>query len=380
MHITIVTEFFPSSPQCNIKGGVEARAFFIARNLVRRGHRVTVLAFHQKGAPRKQTIDGIEVIRCGPEVPYSLRRSYFAILSFLVHTIRLSWSLKVDLVDGYNFIAYLSAYFLSRILGIPRVVTYHDVWLGEWIKNVGLFPGIIGSLVERFVLSVKWNKLIAVSTHTKEKLIRAGIDQKKIEVVYNGVDLALFNRIECPKEPGTICYVGRLVKYKRVDDLIKAIRILHDRNKKVKLKIIGSGPERNNLQNLTTKLNLSDYVKFLGFLDNYTEVISHLKNSYLFSLPSKVEGFGMVTIESAAAGTPYINSAIPATIEITRNGLGGLLFNPEDIEDLATKLEILLEDKDLYLQKQKEALELSQDFDWKKISDNIEKVYAEILK
>ncbi|ABR56017.1 glycosyl transferase group 1 [Methanococcus aeolicus Nankai-3] len=378
MNILIITEYFPSSEECNVKGGVEARAFYIAKNLAK-NHNVYVITSWEEGLSQKDEFCGISVIRCGKQRKYSQGGSFIERLSFMNEAVKTGKKLDVDIVEGYNFITYPVAYNISKKLNIPRVATYHDVWLGgEWIKNLGFF-GIFGEILERYILSKKWDKFIAVSKYTKEKLIKAGVKEKNIGVVYNGVNLEEYQKIKVPKEKNTLCYVGRLVKYKKVDDLIKSINIIKTDFPDVKLKIIGTGPEKENLGKMIKSLHLENNIEFLGFVEKHEDVLKHVKSSTIFSLPSIVEGFGMVTIESVASETPYVNSAIPPTVEITENGKGGLLFEPENVDELSLKIKMLLEDKDLYFKKQKECLELSKKYDWKKLTHDVENIYLDIL-
>jgi glycosyltransferase involved in cell wall biosynthesis len=378
MDILIVTEYFPSSENCNVKGGVESRAFHIAKNLAK-NHNVHIITSWEAGLSQKDEFCGINIIRCGKQRKYSQCGSFTERLSFMNEAVKTGKKLNIDIVEGYNFITYPVAYNISKKLNIPRIATYHDVWLGgEWIKNVG-FYGIFGEILERYVLSKKWNKFIAVSKYTKEKLIKAGIKEKDIDVIYNGVDLEKYQNIKAHKDKNTICYVGRLVKYKKVDNLINSVNILKTNFSDIKLKIVGTGPEKENLEKIVKTMHLEDSVEFLGFVEKHEDVIKHIKSSTIFSLPSVVEGFGMVTIESVASETPYVNSAIPPTIEITENGKGGLLFEPENINDLSMKIKMLLENKELYFKKQMECLELSKEYDWNKLTHDVENIYLDIL-
>jgi len=377
MKILIITEYFPSSENCDIKGGVEARAFYFAKNLAKK-HDVTVITSFDSGTLKNENISGINVIRCGKKRNYSQGGSFIDRLSFISSAIKTGKRLDVDIVDGYNFISYIIAYKVSKFRNIPRIATYHDVWIGEWIKNVGLINGIIGEILERYVLSKKWDKFIAVSNYTKEKLKNKGIFEDNISVVYNGIDIENYVN-SSNKEENTICYIGRLVKYKKVDDLINAIEIVKKDIPSIKLNIVGSGPEEKNLKKIVTEKNLENNVKFLGFLKSHSEVMDHLKRAKLFSLPSIVEGFGMVTIEAVASETPYVNSKIPPTVEITQNGLGGILYEPENISELSDSVKSLLTDEELYLQKQLQCKNLSKNYDWKELSDKLELEYLKIV-
>lgn len=377
MKILIITEYFPSSEKCDIKGGVEARAFYLAKNLAKK-HEVTVITSFDAGTVQNETISGINVIRCGKKRKYSQGGNFVDRVSFISSAIKIGKRLDLDIVDGYNFISYISAYKISKFLHIPRVATYHDVWLGEWIKNVGLINGIMGELLERYILSKKWDKFIAVSKYTKQKLKNNGIRKDNISVIYNGINLEKYVQSN-DKEENTVCYVGRLVKYKKVDDLINAINIVRTDIPNIKLNIIGSGPEEKNLKKLVIEKNLENNVKFLGFLKSHSEVMDYLKHAKVFSLPSIVEGFGMVTIEAIACGTPYVNSKIPPTVEITRNGLGGILYEPENTLELSDSIKSLLKDDKLYLKKQTECKTLSKNYDWNGLSNSLENEYLKII-
>ena len=104
-----------------------------------------------------------------------------------------------------------------------------------------------------------------------------------------------------------------------------------------------------------------------------------LKQAHIFCLPSVVEGFGLATIEAASCQTPYIITDIKVNKEITDNAKGGLIFKRKNIEDLKEKLIILLKDKNLYQQKQKQGLILARKYDWQKIATQTEKIYLKTL-
>ena len=91
---------------------------------------------------------------------------------------------------------------------------------------------------------------MSVSKFTKKKLIKLNIPSTKIDVVPNGIDLTKYESIKVKKSRNpTLCFVGRLISHKRVKDLITAIFILKKTFPKIKCKIIGNGPEKDNLCN-----------------------------------------------------------------------------------------------------------------------------------
>lgn len=157
----------------------------------------------------------------------------------------------------------------------------------------------------------------------------------------------------------TIICVARLVKTKRLDQLIKAVE-------KDMLIIVGTGPQERYLKELA-----GSRVKFYKNLPR-RELINLLKQADIFCLPSVVEGFGIATIEAMACGLPAVLADIPVNREVTKNGQGAVFFEPENVADLAAQLKNI---KSIYKQKKSEALKLAQTYSWRKVYLATKKVY-----
>jgi len=381
MKILIISEYFPQSGKVEIKGGVETRAFYFAKEIAQ-NHDVTVISSWEKGAKQVDKFDNINVIRCGPEREYSQLGSIGGRLSFIFDAYKTGLKIKPDLVEGYSFISYIPAMWISKKLKIPAVATYHDVWVGEWIKNVGFFAGILGEVMERYTLAgkgKKWAQFITNSGCTKGKLINYGVPAKKIDTVYSGVDLQKYRKVKVKKykEP-TVVFVGRLVKYKRIDTLLLAIAEVRKKIKNIRLKIIGSGPEAGSIRQQIKNLNLEPNVDFIGFVEKHEDVLKIIKKSHIFSLPSEVEGLGLVTIEAMACEVPFANSNIPPTVEATEGGKGGLLFKVGDYRELAQRIIKLIEDKKLYRKCVQQERKTAEKYDWKNLVRQAEKAYSKL--
>jgi len=382
MDIIIVTEYFPISDKVEISGGVETRAFEVAKYLAK-DHHVTILTSRPHGSPMESAFCGFKVIRCGKEIDYANKGSFTDRLSFIYEAIRVGKSLKPDLVDGYNFTTYYPAYAIAKFHKVPAIATYHDVWLGEWIKNTGLFTGIVGEFVERFLLGghgKRFARFITNSAYTKGKLVKVGVPASKVFPVYSGLDLDHFKKVRAAKNKDpTVIAIGRLVSYKKMDDLIRAIAHVSSEIPKIKCIILGCGPEEANLKKLIEELGMEDHVQMITEIIKREETVKLLKSSQVFCLPSVVEGMGLVTIEAIAAGIPYVNSAIPPTVEITRGGKGGLLYEPGNWRELAEKIVILLNDKKLYARCVGEHNALLGDFSLDAMCKGIERAYTGVV-
>jgi len=372
MKILILSEYFPSSEKSDITGGVEARAFNVAKRLAKK-HKVIVICSWQKGQKRVDKFSNIKVYRVGTNHPYSHSGSFVSRLNLVKATVKKGCQLDVDVVDGYSYLMYLASYKIAKKLKIPSVITYHEIWVGEWIKNKGLVTGIPGEIWERLVLKKKFDKVISVSEFTKKRLEKVGV--KNIDVVHNGVDLKYFESIKAKKySKPTICVINRLTPKKRVEDVIEALKIVN-KEIPVQCKIVGKGMEMEKLKKQANGLN----VDFLGFVKKNEDVTKTLKSSHIFCSASVLEGFGMVLVEAMASNVPYVCSDIDPFKEVTENGKGGLIFKATNYNDLAIKIKRLLSNKKLYNEKILEEKLLAKKYDWASITKKIEGIYKKLV-
>ncbi|MBA7652583.1 N-acetylgalactosamine-N,N'-diacetylbacillosaminyl-diphospho-undecaprenol 4-alpha-N-acetylgalactosaminyltransferase [subsurface metagenome] len=200
--------------------------------------------------------------------------------------------------------------------------------------------------------------------------------KKLIYTVPTGIEFDLITKIKPAKEKSDVIFVGRLMSHKNVDILIKSIKLVKEKNPEIKSLIIGDGPEKKTLEALTQKLNLENNIKFLGFLENQNDVYAIMKSSKVFVLPSTREGYGNVVIEANACGIPviaidYKDNAARDLIEEGKNGFVCQL-NEEEIAQGIKRILI----NNLSRGMEETCVELAKRYDWDKIVDEIERVYA----
>lgn len=180
-----------------------------------------------------------------------------------------------------------------------------------------------------------------------------GVNKKSIFITYNSPDTDLLFKAKAsalnispllPESSMRIVHVGRLVKWKKVDLLINAINKLKDKYPAIELIIIGSGPEESNLHSQVKRLVLEDNVKFVGAIYDPVVLGRYLLDSTIYV----IAGIGGLSINEAMLfGKPVICSVCDGTEKkLVRDYFNGLFFNNDDLDDLVSKIDYILESKD----------------------------------
>ncbi|MBE6493363.1 MAG: glycosyltransferase family 4 protein [Methanosphaera stadtmanae] len=373
MNICIVTEYFPHSEDLDIKGGVEVCAFNEAQQLSKYNN-ITVLTSREDNEKPEFDIDNVHVICCGEKRDYVQKGSFINRLKFMKDAYNTGKNLKdIDLVIGYNFITYPVALKIARKLNVPIAARYHDVWIGRWIENMGI-TGLFGEVIERYFLKQDIDLVLPVSDYTKDNL-KPYVPETKLKTVHNIVD---FPKVESKSyTKPTIACVARLVEYKRVEDLIRAVHIVKEVIPDIQCKIVGTGPLDSELKNLSKELDLDDNVEFLGFVEKHEDVMKIVNSSRVFCLPSIVEGFGIVIIEALSLKTPFVAARIPPVVEASGQK-GGLFFEPKNYKELSDCLLKLFKDDELYNELQIEGYEQSTNYSKEVIGNKLNKIFNEL--
>jgi len=208
---------------------------------------------------------------------------------------------------------------------------------------------------------------IAPSEFTKKKLVEWGMDARKIKVLPHFVKLDEKKKLANGEK--YILYFGSLTAGKGVDVLLRAMQ----RNREIKLKIVGEGRERKELETMAEAMNLNN-VEFFG--QKKREFLNQLIEGALFVVaPSRAyETFGLSILESFARGKAVIATNLGSYPELVHVGQTGLLFQNENAEDLANKIKSLAQSSDLARQMGERTGSLARR------AFNQEKHYEEILK
>jgi len=225
------------------------------------------------------------------------------------------------------------------------------------------------------------DRVVAISDGVGDALSRRfHIEATRVRTIHNAVDVAVVRaRVAEPVSdlPNTpfIVAAGRLVHQKGFDLLIRAFAgTLAARD--IALVILGEGPERDALQQLTNRLGLATRVQLMGFRANPW---SYFARAAAFVCSSRWEGFGNVIIEAMACGTPVISSDCDfGPREIVRHGDSGLLVPPGNVEALGEAMRSVVDDRSLAARLAEGARRRADDFDVARMVDGYERLFREL--
>lgn len=338
--IVFITEYFPSKETIDVSGGVEIRTYYIAKELAKKNE-VIVIASKEIKKPAEQILQNIKVIRVGKERTYTQKNDFLNRVLFIFLSVKLIIIIRPDIIEGSGLLGQLVAFTVSKFIKTKIIAFVPDLFSG-FSSYFGLLQKYILIIAEKVLLNNSWDGFIVISNTVLNKLIQFKISGHKIKLIYCPVNNKLLSSIKVKKTSyPSICAITRLVKYKKVDVLIRALGFLKEDFPDIKCNIIGVGPELNFLTKIVNDLKLKNNLSFLGKLTDYKDVIKLLKKGWVYTSASVVEGFGIATVEAMMLGIPYVIPRTPVNKEIT-SGKGGLFYKPEDARELAVKLTELL--------------------------------------
>ena len=229
-------------------------------------------------------------------------------------------------------------------------------------------------------------KVVTVSKQVSQYLESVGVKKEKLCTIYTGIDTSLYHpstnkrlheELNLGKNTLLIGIVAVLRKAKRHIDLIDAF-VSIDSHESIALIIIGTGPHEDFLQSYVRALNLpqNKSIYFLGHRDDISTILSSLD---IFVLPSNMEALGTAILEASACAVPSIGSRVGGIPECILDQQTGLLFEKENVYDLKSKLEYLINNPKIRVQYGVNARNLIiEHFSVEHMTQETEKLYKEL--
>lgn len=340
MRILIINYEFPP-----LGGGGGVASYQIAKELVARGHDVDVLTSGTRGLATYEIVDGLRIYR----VPVVGRTelataSLLSMLSFFPSSlIKGSQILRKERYDILNTHFAIpsgpTGVTLSRLFNTPQVLTIIGGDIYDPTKELSPSSNRLLHVVVRYVLNSS-SEIIAISEDIRRRAKTDYHCETDIQVIHYGLSSFKFEtrsraELGIPEGDVVLISIGRLIKRKALDDLLLALSRLEDQ--RLRLLIIGEGPEETHLRDLTERLGLSLQVDFLGAIWGEPK-FQYLAASNIFVLPSVHEGFGLVFLEAMYCGLPVIASSRGGQTDFLRDGETGFLIPVGDVDALAERI------------------------------------------
>ncbi len=384
MKVAYFTDTF--LPQVN---GVATALANQARELGARGHSVLIFTPKLDGIHREKfQSKNVQVVHL-PTVPALLYPEFKLGIFGLPRVIKHLMRFKPDIIHLHSPLTVgMDAIMAARFFKKPLVGTVH-VYLAEsgylrWFKYE-LAVKLVDSVVRRFLnfMFSQCDLVLAPSVMLVDEIKRSDF-KKPISYLPNGVSLtepksfsdqaknALKKKYGLKEK--VVLHFGRLSHEKNVDILIKSFHLLTRKYPNISLLIIGDGPTKKKLIQLTKKLKIEKQVVFTGFMEHQTLISSGiLKLGDVFVTASTMENNPMAVLEAMMVGLPIVGVKQAGLIELVSSN--GFLVKPGDTKEMAEKLEKILLDEQLSAKMQAASLQLIKPYEIGKVIDKLLKLY-----
>jgi len=278
----------------------------------------------------------------------------FTITAF-IKGLFLAFKVKPNIIYAHTPYAGLSAFLIAKYLNIPIVFRGYGTSillnkLDSMIYKIKIFNKIL-------TLKLPYDKLVLTDDGTGYDRVvkKLGVSDEKILFLRNGINKNIyipnFNRkkfkqvLNIEENNKILLSVSRLVRWKKVDRMIKAMPKLIEEYPNIRFLIIGDGPERKNLENLRKELKMESFIKFLGALP-HTDLKNYYNLADIFVSMYDLSNVGNPLLEAMMSGKCIITLNNGFTARLVQNNYNGVILEYEDLPKLPQVIGELLKDEE----------------------------------
>ena len=199
----------------------------------------------------------------------------------------------------------------------------------------------------------RYDRIIAVSKATKQIMVESGIDERKIDLIYNAIDVDLWQRstvptsfrseLKIPEKGKLVGVIGRLSNEKGIDTTLEVAQRVIAARPDTFFVLVGDGPSRQDIERNILDLGLSEKVLLLGFRKDALNIYAGLD---LFLSTSLTEGTPNTVLEALAMEVPVVHTAVGGVPEIIEDGVDGILCRVGDVEGISQAVLSVLDDEE----------------------------------
>lgn len=278
-----------------------------------------------------------------------------------------------------------SSIWLAKKLKVPHITTFHgfDISIDDLnIKKIGFSHYLFRKNIKR--LQQNGDLFIAVSEFIKGKLLQRGFEESKVITNYLGIDANYFKPEEAIKREKNVVCIARHVPYKGHRYLISAFQLINQYDPDICLKVVGAGPETENLRNFAQELDVN--VEFTGRLTP-EQIKDELNRAMVYCQPSirlgngHEEALALTIVEAQSMGVPAVVFDSGGMPEAIVDNQSGYVVEEKNTHSLAEKIISLFNNADLWeafsLNARKQVLE---NHNIVKQTQKLEEIYERLIK
>jgi glycosyltransferase involved in cell wall biosynthesis len=325
-------------------GGAERWNRALAQRLAADGHEVTYVTLRQWDRGTTPDVPGVRVVAVGPRMGLYTDGGRRRIVPPLVFGAGVLWHLLVrgrryDAVHSgaFPYFSLLAAGLVAPLHRYRLAVDWFEVWSRDyWRGYLGGVGGRVGELVQGLCARVRQHAFCFSDLHAR-RLREIGL-RSQPQILAGIYDGPTEPRPPAPVTPHVV-FAGRHIPEKRAPAVVGAVVAAARTVPGLRATVFGDGPDRPAVLAEIARLGAAAVVDAPGFVDSAV-VDEALRGALCMVLPSSREGYGLIVVEAAAAGTPSVVVAGPdnAAVELIEDGVNGIVARSAAADDLAAAI------------------------------------------
>lgn len=365
---------------CLLTGGTEIQTLNLVRALVQGGHQVTTACYfeHTENMVKLYEEAGSKVVLFSKE---GVRVGGVKGIIFLLKNLwKIKFSLRPDVVHVQYMAPGAIPIILLKLMGQKSIVatahTNADVYGAKAMKLL------------KFLQSHVLRTFTCITLRAEKNFFGScSLFDPSIQCIPNHAHYTIYNalpgyiQISDNKKDNndiiTIGVVSRLEYIKGMDLVVPAFAKVYEKNKNVRLLVVGDGSLRQQMEDDANRFHLKSNIEFIGRQEQ-AALQSYYDKIDVLLMPSRSEGFGLTAIEGMARGCVLVASNTGGLPEVAREGYVGLLHQPESVDDLANKICRLIENPKLLEQMRSHLSDYVHQFIFERYDDLFNDLYSKL--
>lgn len=327
----------------------------------RLGHEVII--FTLEGGPSRYRVS--PRVRVVPLWTYRLSRGPFKLVALPLAAIAFAQAVRAHRPDAAMSLLVRANLVMvaSKLFGQPLPAVISERCVSE--QYAGWSPSAVIMRILVRAVYPHADRVVAISRGVKDSLVELGLSTTRVDVIYNPQDVTQIesDALAAPRlrsDDFRVISVGRLIPQKDFPTLLRALQLIRQADDRVRLTVLGEGPDEAELKSLAVELGIQGAVDWRGWVPPYPI----MAGSDVFVLSSRFEGFANVIVEAMACGLPVVSTDCEAgPSEILAGGTYGLLVPVGDSAALAAAVMRLRKDAHLRESMAESGRERARDFD-----------------